>query len=554
MRKRKDLTGMTFHKLTVIGPAEDYVSPTGKHVPQWECECSCAIHNRVIVKSTALTNKKYPTRSCGCIRNKPDKGYYISDNERLVLEWDYEKNIENPCDVALQSNINYCWVCQQCGYHYSAAPNSKIKGNGCPVCTSKICVTGINDIVTQYLREKDINRKNRLKTLIEHFPNREDDAKLYLPSMSSRVMFKCLDCGHLQERQIYNVFDHGFSCEVCSDGISYPNKFIYAIVKHLPVNNLQREWSEPDWLKINKRKCQYDLYFVYQGVEYVVEMDGGLGHGLLKYGTTEKDVEGKNRDIEKDRRAKQHNIKVIRIDCNYSDIKHRAEYIKHNILNSQLAELFDLSIINWDECDMFAQNNIMREICNYKTQNPSVSTKDIALLFSISTTTVNKYLRKGDELGWCEMPPYHIIKPVVQMDLDGNIIMRFRNAILADKAIWSDSHNHGNGIGKACKTHKPYKGFLFRFEDDLNELDTFINYTTLRSTNTSGVAGVYFDKQRKKWTASITVDGKTIHFLRHDNKIDAVKDRLEAELQYYGPQLAPQRYLFDQYGITKQNN
>lgn len=555
MKKRKDLTGLTFNKLTVIGPAEDYINPSGKHYPQWECECSCAEHNRVIVRAGYLTGKKCQTRSCGCERKKPDKGLCILDNERLASEWDYENNVENPINVALHSSLHYYWVCPQCGYHYPATPATRFAGTGCPACANKICVTGINDIVTQYKRETDSVRKNKLKELIEHFPNKETDASLYTPCMAKKVAFRCLDCGHLQERYLYNVFDKGFSCELCSDGISYPNKFMYALIRQLPVLNIEREWSKPDWLKINKRRCQYDLYFIYNNREYVVEMDGGIGHGFYQYGSTDKDVAGKQRDKEKDKRAKEHNITVIRIDCYYTDMLNRAEYIKNSILDSQLSSLFDLSSINWTNCDAYAQNNLIREVCTYKTLNIDASAKDIANIFNIATSTVYKYLRKGSDLGWCHKLRHNIIRPVIQMDLYGNVISRFCNAITADKVIWGDKHNRGNGICKSCKTHKPYKGFLFRFEDDPNKFDLDFEHHVLSTNNTSGITGVFFDKSRKKWIAHIGVGYKNIKFPRRANKEDAIKDRLEAELKYYGVDLAPQRHLFKQYSIiTTQND
>lgn len=549
MKKRKDLTGMTFNKLTVIGPADDYISPTGKHSPQWECECSCAEHNRVIVRGTALTGKKHQIKSCGCERRKPDKGLCVLDNKQLASEWDYQKNIENPCNVALHSNIQYYWICPQCKYNYLATPAARATGTNCPVCANKICVTGINDIVTQYQKETDVNRKNKLKSLIDHFPNKEKDAALYTPSMTKKTIFQCLDCGHLQDRRIYNVFDKGFSCELCSDGISYPNKFAYALIEQLPVTNIKREWSEPDWLQINKRKCQYDLYFIYKNNEYVVEMDGGVGHGFYQYGTTEKDVEGKQRDIEKDRRAKEHNITVVRIDCYYTDILNRAEYIKKNIVNSLLNDIFDLSSINWSDCDAYAQSNLIREICKYKTLNPNVSVKDLSKMFNVAISTTYKYLRKGAELGWCDELQHSITRPLIQMDLSGNIIAYFDNAAKADKIIWGSDNNRGCGILKSCKTHKPYKGFLFRFEDDPNKLDVTLNYCTLHSNNTSGIIGVYFDKDRQLWMARITVNAKTIRFPRRKNKDDAIRDRLQAEAQYYG-EFAPQKHLFEQYNIT----
>ena len=54
----------------------------------------------------------------------------------------------------------------------------------------------------------------------------------------------------------------------------------------------------------------------------------------------------------------------------------------------------------------------------------------------------------------------------------------------------------------------------------------------LRSTNTSGVTGVYWAEARGKWCASITVEGKTISLGRHDTIEEAKEARLKAERDY----------------------
>ena len=51
----------------------------------------------------------------------------------------------------------------------------------------------------------------------------------------------------------------------------------------------------------------------------------------------------------------------------------------------------------------------------------------------------------------------------------------------------------------------------------------------LRKDNTSGIKGVYWDKNRKKWVAVI----KRINLGRFKNKQYAIKARREAEQKYY---------------------
>lgn len=68
-------------------------------------------------------------------------------------------------------------------------------------------------------------------------------------------------------------------------------------------------------------------------------------------------------------------------------------------------------------------------------------------------------------------------------------------------------------------------------------------------TNTSGVIGVHYDKQTGMWVARINYKpNKRIVICRSCNKEDAIKARLMAEAKYYG-NFAPQRHLFEQYGI-----
>ena len=57
-------------------------------------------------------------------------------------------------------------------------------------------------------------------------------------------------------------------------------------------------------------------------------MDGGIGHGKLKFNSKEKDVEGLERDRYKDILAKEHDIEVIRINCDVSSV----DFIKESIL------------------------------------------------------------------------------------------------------------------------------------------------------------------------------------------------------------------------------
>ena len=59
---------------------------------------------------------------------------------------------------------------------------------------------------------------------------------------------------------------------------------------------------------------------------------------------------------------------------------------------------------------------------------------------------------------------------------------------------------------------------------------------------------MYWSKTNDKWLAAIGVDNKFIYLGYFNKKKDAIIARLKAEKKYYG-EFAPQRYLFNKYGI-----
>ena len=54
----------------------------------------------------------------------------------------------------------------------------------------------------------------------------------------------------------------------------------------------------------------------------------------------------------------------------------------------------------------------------------------------------------------------------------------------------------------------------------------------IRTNNTSGITGIWFDQDRKRWGARIRVMYKTIHLGRFKKKSEAVIARKRAELEY----------------------
>ena len=92
-------------------------------------------------------------------------------------------------------------------------------------------------------------------------------------------------------------------------------------------------------------------------------------------------------------------------------------------------------------------------------------------------------------------------------------------------------------------------------KDNLRSATTQQNATnkSIMSTNKSGFIGVRWNNEINKWTVNICVDYKSRYIGSFNYITDAVIARLKAELQYFGPDFAPQRHLFDEYGIININ-
>ena len=362
----------------------------------------------------------------------------------------------------------YKYKCNKCGFdcneHYRnqeyqnemwIMEDHLIKYN-CACCTNKIVSVGINDIPTV------------APWLVKYFQDGYDDAKMYTYGSDKEIYPICPECNKIKKKQIkirdiYNT--HSIGCECC-DGKSYPNKFSYALLEQLPIDNWEIEYN-PDWLK----PYLYDNYFEYNGQKYVLEMDGLLGHGNIDYSTRKKDIKGKEIDKYKDILAKEHDIKVIRVDCIKSDL----EYIRTNIIKSDLNCIFNLNCVDWYKCDKFALKNIIKEVCIFWEENNHINYSVIKDKFKIkSSATIKKYLEQGTKYGWCN---YSLNfnsdkrkKKVNVYDTNNNYLGTFNSITeLCNKSyeLFKVQFNISE-VSKVCnkkKRYKTHKGHIFEWAE-----------------------------------------------------------------------------------------
>lgn len=335
------------------------------------------------------------------------------------------------------------------GHIWDANPKSLWNGTGCPYCAGQRAIIGETDLWTT---RPDVARL--LKNI--------DDGYQYCCNSHRKTIFICPNCMNENLKRVGDVCTYGFACSFCSDGVSFPNKFGYAFLQQLPIESHVREYN-PDWASPYK----YDNYFVYRNNEYILEMDGALHYKeVASFGRTLEQVQEIDR-IKTDV-AENHGIHVIRIEC----INTTCDYIKSNILLSELNGIFDLSSIDWVLCDAKAQKNLIKEACDLYMSGLS-NLRAIASVLHIHHDTVRRYLKNGVKFGWCNYNPDQvkksmrdkISKPVMIVDENENILDTFESLASCTRAI---KNTYGimvnaKSIVRSCKTHKPYKGFNFRF-------------------------------------------------------------------------------------------
>lgn len=274
-------------------------------------------------------------------------------------------------------------TCNDCGTHKMIYPyNINRAENGCHECIriSMIRPTvGVDDLWTT---------RPDVASLLKN-PER---GYLYRENSKQEEIFQCPICGTSKTYIIAAISACGFSCPNCSDGITYPNKFMAGLLKQMNIDFVAE--YKPEWIK----PYRYDFFFNINGKEVIVEMDGGIGHGHDNTGyKTKTPQESLEIDGYKTFMANNHNIEVIRIDCNYK-ARCRFEYISEHIKQSKLGIIFDLSNVDFEKCDKDAQKSLFVETC--KLWDSGIHDKqEIAKLLGVSCDTIRNYLIRSEKNG-----------------------------------------------------------------------------------------------------------------------------------------------------------
>jgi rubrerythrin len=124
----------------------------------------------------------------------------------LMKEWDYDKNAGiNPYEIASTTDEKYWWRCPNGHPPYPARlADRTYKKSGCPYCSGKLPVVGVNDL-------KTTNPELMLDWNFEKNGNPEE----YKAGSNRPVWWKCHVCGNEWPTPVYIRAKMGRGCKDC---------------------------------------------------------------------------------------------------------------------------------------------------------------------------------------------------------------------------------------------------------------------------------------------------------------------------------------------------
>ena len=433
----------------------------------------------IILKQSLIKNN---IRKILNIRTKEFKieiGQTFKDDKRdiTIIDRKYRKDKNGHNRKYYKYKCNKCGF--DCGKHWNIKDkcykhehwileNNLLSGNGCASCcpNSQIIVKGINDIATTH------------PNLIKYFVNIED-TYTHTYRSGDKVLLKCPNCEYIKTIPVSYLTNQGIRCPRCSDGISYPEKVMINLLYQLNIDFI-KEYSKTNnaWCS----KYRYDFYFKLNNEKYIVETNG-----MQHYKESFERIKSNRKIItleeiqENDKKKKELAIKnginpenYIVINCQYSDLN----FIKNNILNSRLNEIFDLKNIDWLKIEQKSEKSLIKEVCNYwykhnDLNNENITTTDLIKIFSIQRSQIIKYLKIGLKLGWCNYNPNEELIKGRKKTSCGKKIKVFKNGLYIGTFISVMELSRksyeifgekllNNKISEVLNNHKKtYKGYTF---------------------------------------------------------------------------------------------
>ena len=328
-------------------------------------------------KSTPRKNSKYK--------------YSIGDvvNNKIIIEQIRMPNGNN------KKCKGYLVKCVEDNYEWEITEYNLVK-RGCPVCSNKVCMRGVNDIATTN------------PEMIKYFKNKED-AYTHTSSCLDEVEVVCPKCGNIKVRKIDGIKRDGIGCLECSNTISTPERVMRSLLSYLDIDYINEKRF--DWAGLKR----YDFYL--PDYNMIIETHGGQHYYKSNRGNRTLEEEQENDRLKKELALSNGVEHYIVIDCRRSEY----EFIKKNIKNSEILNIINKTRVNWDIVFDNASKPILDIICDLWNKGYQ-TVLEISKIVNLSDTTVREYLKQGVIIGKCDYNPnkakIHNVKKVYCFEED----------------------------------------------------------------------------------------------------------------------------------------
>ena len=236
-----------------------------------------------------------------------------NNKQELIDEWDKEKNLKELGHsletVSRASKVQVHWKCKK-GHEWQVKVNSRTTRNfGCPVCSNKKIVRGVNDLATWC---KENNRQN----LLDEWDRERNLKELGItPESIARGSNRVVNwiCKEEHEWKAM-VYDRAIRCSGCPQckrtSTSYPEQFIFAYLKQIFTQALNRE-----------KAFGYEFDIAIPEKRAVIEYQGYYYH-----------LDTEERDQEKVELCKTYKVQFIRV------VENRDLWVDQIIINEDNIE------------------------------------------------------------------------------------------------------------------------------------------------------------------------------------------------------------------------
>ena len=427
-----------------------YQTKRGKNsetLPYYEYKCNICGAEHLWRPQKTLTRGK-----CACCTNKVKvRGINtIGDLHKEYLPYFAD---DDAFDPNLKPSDRYDAICPDCGHTKN-------------IIISKLIYDGL--FHCDHCNSFGVKRPELVKYLVN-----KEDANLSFAN-NKKVLVKCPDCGDERLVQVSHLYADGYRCVTCGDGVSFPEKFLSCVLEQLNVDFVrQLSQKRLSWCG----RYKYDFYIASESI--IIETHGAQHYDEAFYNRNSRTLEEeKENDKNKEHLATQNGIgNYIILDCRRSKL----DWIRNSILNSRLAEIYDLSNIDWDKCAQFATSSLVKKVCDYWAEHgQNLTTRDLAPIFKTTHKTISKYLKQGAELGWCE---YDVKKEnekrkqraiqsrikKVAIFKDGKCLGIFESVSELSRRsedLFGVCLARNNISSVCCGCSKHHKGFTFKYVDE----------------------------------------------------------------------------------------